>query len=277
MKIRYLGTAAAEGWPALFCTCMPCQKAAKLGGKNIRTRSQAIIDNRLLIDFPADSYLHVLSGNLTTLPQVHSLLITHSHSDHFYPEDIMMRTPPYFLQDNPGMLTIYGNDAVEKQFNRAHQDDYNSQLPNYVTYCRVNPYEPFETAEGYRVTALLADHNKAEACYFYLIEKDGQALLYAHDTGLFPEASWEYLKGKKLDYISYDATHGNNGGGVNHMGFSSIYQCRQRLEEMGCLKDSTIHVANHFSHGGGLLHEEMEEFTRGENLVISYDGMTVDF
>lgn len=43
MKITYLGTAAAEGFPAMFCNCEYCREAKKLGGKNIRTRSQAII------------------------------------------------------------------------------------------------------------------------------------------------------------------------------------------------------------------------------------------
>lgn len=277
MKIRYLGTAAAEGWPALFCACEACQKAAKLGGKNIRTRSQSIIDEQLLIDFPADSYHHALSGNLSTLPNIRSLLITHAHSDHFYPEDLMMRVPPYLLQENAGMMTIYGNDAVEKQFYRAHQDDYNARLPEFVTFRRVNPYEPFETVEGYTVTALRAAHNRAEACYIYLIEKDGRALLYAHDTGLFPAETWDYLKGRKLHFVSYDATHGNAKEGSNHMGLPDIYECRDKLASLGCLLDSTVHAANHFSHGCGLLHEELEALSRSQNLLISYDGMTVEF
>ena len=52
MKIRYLGTAAAEGWPALFCSCPICAQARAEGGKNLRTRTQAILDGELLIDFP---------------------------------------------------------------------------------------------------------------------------------------------------------------------------------------------------------------------------------
>ena len=52
MKIRYLGTAAAEGWPALFCSCPICTKARAQGGKNLRTRTQAILDGELLLDFP---------------------------------------------------------------------------------------------------------------------------------------------------------------------------------------------------------------------------------
>lgn len=51
MKIRYLGTAAAEGWPALFCSCPICTKARAEGGRNLRTRTQAILDGELLLDF----------------------------------------------------------------------------------------------------------------------------------------------------------------------------------------------------------------------------------
>ena len=51
MKIKYLGTAAAEGVPAIFCRCEVCRKSKEAGGRNIRTRSQSIIDDRLLLDF----------------------------------------------------------------------------------------------------------------------------------------------------------------------------------------------------------------------------------
>ena len=51
MKIQFLGTAAAEGFPAIFCNCEYCNKARELKGKNIRTRSQAIIDDKILLDF----------------------------------------------------------------------------------------------------------------------------------------------------------------------------------------------------------------------------------
>ena len=50
MKLTYLGTAAAEGWPAAFCNCDGCRAARRLGGRNIRTRSQALVDDALLLD-----------------------------------------------------------------------------------------------------------------------------------------------------------------------------------------------------------------------------------
>ena len=72
MKIRYLGTAAAEGWPALFCSCPICTHARIQGGKNLRTRTQAILDGELLIDFPPDTYCHALQYGLE-LAKIHTL------------------------------------------------------------------------------------------------------------------------------------------------------------------------------------------------------------
>ena len=50
MKFTYLGTSSCEGIPALFCNCPRCEGARRLGGKNIRTRTQALINEDLLID-----------------------------------------------------------------------------------------------------------------------------------------------------------------------------------------------------------------------------------
>ena len=44
MKIHILGTAAAEGFPAMFCECDTCKIARAEGGRSIRARSQAVID-----------------------------------------------------------------------------------------------------------------------------------------------------------------------------------------------------------------------------------------
>ena len=67
MKLRYLGTAAYEGIPSLFCQCELCKKARELGGKNLRSRSQALVNDDLLIDFPPDTSLHYMKYNFNYL------------------------------------------------------------------------------------------------------------------------------------------------------------------------------------------------------------------
>ena len=64
MKLKYLGTAAAEGVPALFCDCDTCRRSKLLGGKNIRSRSQAVINDDLLIDLPCDHFMHLIQNQI---------------------------------------------------------------------------------------------------------------------------------------------------------------------------------------------------------------------
>ena len=94
MRMQYLGTAAYEGTPAVFCTCAICTAARKAGGRNIRTRAQALVNERILLDFGPDTYAHALRYGLD-LAQLRTCLITHTHSDHFYPEDLLARMDGY--------------------------------------------------------------------------------------------------------------------------------------------------------------------------------------
>lgn len=117
MKIKYFGTAAAEGVPALFCKCRVCQSARKKGSRDIRMRMQSLVDEELLIDFNGDSYSHFLKYRYN-LADIEHLLVTHGHADHFYPEDLMMRMTGY-SNGLENQLTVYGNERVQQFFNRA--------------------------------------------------------------------------------------------------------------------------------------------------------------
>lgn len=55
MKKQFLGIAAYEGIPAMFCNCENCRTSMEKGGKNMRSCSQAIINDDLLLDFPSES------------------------------------------------------------------------------------------------------------------------------------------------------------------------------------------------------------------------------
>lgn len=90
MKIRYLGTAAAEGFPAVFCNCAACKAARKDIGRELRTRSQMLVNEDLLIDFPPESYYHAMRFGVD-LSAVRTLLVTHSHTDHFYAQEFVNR------------------------------------------------------------------------------------------------------------------------------------------------------------------------------------------
>lgn len=278
MKLQYLGTAAFEGIPALFCECETCKEARKRGGKNLRTRSQAIIDDRLLLDFPADTFTHFLQYNIP-MKNVHACLITHLHSDHLYAADLIARKRgcySHLNEEEP--LVLYSGEASHKKMTDIFKEFDAPQTDLQAVLVKL--FEPFD-ADGYKVTALNASHDPNSSPYIYLIEKDGKTVLYAHDSGDFPADTWEFLhayKGK-LDFVSFDCTHGDERSGwYGHMGIENCIDAKNILCEAGLCHDKTKFVLNHFSHNGAnCLYEEFSERAKKDGFVVSYDGMTVEF
>ena len=269
MKITYYGTAAAEGFPALFCNCDFCAEARRLGGKNIRSRSQAIIDGELLIDIPADTYMHFLTHGIEG-DLIRYLFITHPHYDHFEPVNLQFRYGCNAHKLRVPMLELYGGIGVADSLPTVDESKN----------IAVHMIAPFETVTvgDYTVTALPARH--MPNALFYLIESNGKAILYAHDTGYFREEVFEFLSERKvsIDLLSMDCTNvdipiSDEG---SHMGFPNIERLIERLTSLGCVDQSTVKIVNHFSHNGNPLHAHLEERAAAYGCLVSYDGMTVE-
>ncbi len=278
MKFQYLGTAAAEGWPSVFCNCPACRAARELGGRNIRTRSQAIVDDVMLLDFPCDTYQHALQQHLD-LSAVRWLLVTHSHTDHIYPAELVNRGGCYSHDMTSPTLDIYCNEAVRDYIFKAAGHELEKDVTDRLHFHIVKPFEPF-TAGPYTVTPLPAKHMSTEQALFYLIEREGRSLLYAHDTGRFYPEVFEFLKkrGTPLDFVSLDCTSGcyENGENNGHMGLADTVIVKNRLLADGAADESTRFVVNHFSHNGKWLYDELVQRAGKENMEPSYDGMTVE-
>ncbi|MBO5904466.1 MAG: hypothetical protein J6Q64_03720 [Clostridia bacterium] len=271
MKITFLGTAAAEAMPATFCNCKYCTEARRLGGKNIRTRSQTLIDDSLLIDLPADTYFHFIANGIEG-DKISDLLITHSHGDHCYPTELFLRTPPYAHNMRAPVLNVYcGRGAFDKITSVGS--------PANVEMNKVSPFESFCVGK-YKVTALPARHAQGDEALFYIIEGD-KTLLYAHDTGYFYDEVFDFIaeRGFKFDFATFDCTNvditiSDQG---SHMGVANIERVIARLESIGAINTETIKVINHFSHNAGPLHHVLEERVSDKGWLVSYDGMSVEF
>lgn len=270
MKLTYLGTAGSEGWPALFCSCESCRRAAALGGVNLRTRSQALIDETILIDFPPDTCCHVQRGGLN-LKAVRTLLITHSHCDHFYPKDLGMRTSQYAEGTTGSILHVYGNDTVRALFERDTEEFVG--LENYVKFHEVEAFVPFVTQNGYRIVPLKADHHAPEKSLMYWVEKEGRRILYAHDTGIFPEETWQYIAGTRFDLISLDCTGLTRDWRSGHLGFVAVDEVAARLRSIGCADADTRILLSHFAHCEDMVHEDICRIASPKGYAAAYDGL----
>jgi len=272
MKITFLGTAAAEGFPAVFCNCMHCQQARKLGGKNIRTRSQTLINDDLLVDLPADTYYHFLQNNILG-DRIKYVLITHSHQDHFYPEELTLRHKPYAHEMTVPTLNLLCNKGSAEKLSKKYPT-----LPQSI---ELNILAPYKTANfgDYQITPLPARHNLGDEALIYIIKSD-KTLLYAHDTGFFFDEVFDYVKnnGIVFDIISFDCTNvdipAKDDG--SHMDISHIEKSTKIFCDMGAVTKNTVKVLNHFSHNGNPLQHLLENRASSLGYLVSYDGMTVN-
>ena len=271
MKLTYFGTAAAEGVPALFCNCKYCCEAKRLGGKNVRTRSQAMINDDLLIDFPADTYMHFLQNGVEG-DRVKYLIVTHAHQDHLYTDDFLMRQKGFANDKREPVLKVVGSKYVCEKING---------ISDSVVATAISAYETVALGD-YRITALPAKHmfeiDGAEP-FIYIIDGD-KTVLYANDTGCFYEGVFDYIAKNKIcfDMISLDCTNidmpiSDDGG---HMGFSNIERVIARLDSMGAINENTKKYVNHFSHNSNPIHTVLEQKAKTHGCLVSFDGCKVE-
>lgn len=268
MEILFCGTAAAEGWPALFCTCAACQKARERGGKEVRSRAAYMLGDRIRVDFGPDSNLHQQKYGLA-YERLEHLIVTHSHDDHWFVQDVAYRRRGFSVTpESP--LHVWGNEKVEKKFVAVNGSDWDRFR---IVFHRLTAFEPIDLGEGVTATPVLAAHDRSEECVNYLIETNGKRGLLGHDTGWYDAPTWEFLTGKPLDLLVLDSTHGTEDHLPNHLGGNTLAQVRDEFAKRGSLKSDVVCVATHFSHNGGALHDELEAFFTPLGFRVAYDGL----
>jgi len=273
MKITYLGTSAAEGFPAVYCNCEHCREAKRLKGKNIRTRSQAIINDDLLIDFPADTYSHFLNNDIDG-DKIGYLLVTHSHTDHFYLDELDLRRVPCTYDMRAETLKIYSSEGAAKIM-----DNDVSLRSSKVDYAPLLPFEKV-SFDDYEITALPARHYTKDNALIFIIRQADKSIFYAHDTGYLYDEVFDYIKdnGLLFDLVSLDCTNVDipTPDDATHMGIDNNNRVVEKLRCMGAVTDSTKIVLSHFTHIAGPIQHKLEERVKEYGYIISYDGLTID-
>lgn len=266
MKLTVLGSGAAEAIPDPYCSCEVCQTARREGGHHIRGRSAALVNDDLLIDLGPDiigaaSQFRLFLGNLATV------LITHRHSDHWVPQNLMWRESG-FTPTPVAPLTVYGPADVLQGY-----EAYWTRMSNIV-FRPVTGGDQW-TAGPYRITAIPATHGGGELeALLYVVDDGAHWLFYATDTSSLSEEAWSILRPLgPFDLILLDATSGLRSGGDAHHGFEKFVATRARMIAEGLLiPTQTTLAAHHFSHNGGLTHPALVEKYEPYAVTISYDG-----
>ena len=271
MILKVLGTAAAEGWPAIWCVCDVCREAKKRGGRDVRRRAAYNIDGRIQIDFGPDALAQMWRFGLDYSTLEH-LFFTHAHEDHCLPPNINFRRQGFSQIPEAGHLVIHGNEEVERRLEKE-----GLPLPLLqAEFKRLKSFRPIEL-EGVIVTPILADHAGEEEAVNLLFEAETGTLLQGNDTGWWPDETWRFLAGKQIDVVLLDCTYGLAGGAGGHLGAPEVVEAMAELESVGALASRARKIATHFSHNGGGLHRELEDFFQPHGIQVAYDGLDVEF
>lgn len=272
MKINFMGTAAYERIPSIFCNCPACAYARKHGKKNIRTQAQVLINNDLLIDFGMDNYLHfVKSGvNFSAIPNI---LITHAHEDHFQLEELKMRSESGSKNIICEDLNIYGGVGAKEFFESGDT--------NKCTFNLMEKFVPYNVGK-YKVIAFPARHGTIDPLT-YLIS-DGQKTVYYSLDSWYPiDEVYDFIKENniKIDAVICDCTYSvlditDDGG--HHMSLKNNFVHRERLINAGAINQNTTWVVTHFTHnsmhkdGKAVSFRELNKICKKNKMKLAYDG-----
>jgi phosphoribosyl 1,2-cyclic phosphate phosphodiesterase len=289
MELRFLGTAAAEGVPAMYCRCQACMTARKRGGKDIRTRSSFRIGSRYQIDLGPDAnwQMHRLGIDMY---DVEHLFITHTHDDHFQLEEIVAKTMSFGFGANGKPLDIYVSLPGWQWLNKLLPVLYERQRyenPTFAEQFRVHALAYFqiypfgellvETLKGGHVVR----GGRERAMQYLMHLPDGRRLLYALDTGWFPDETWEFLQQKHIDILILDCTFGVRTDRPTypegHLDIASFVKALERMTAIGAIDTTTRIFATHISSHQGALHEEMQAHFDETSfpVTVAYDGCII--
>ncbi|HSV74466.1 MAG TPA: MBL fold metallo-hydrolase [Chthonomonadales bacterium] len=265
MRVKLLGTGAAEGLPGLFCCCSTCKEARRRGGKDLRSRCTALIDDVIKIDLPPDTLHHVLAQGLD-MTQVRYLLITHSHDDHYAPLELQYASWMFAAEPPPTIRILAPEHIGRKARQTLDLDTLPLAVETLLPWVAVR-------LERWVVTPVPAFHMEEDLCFNYIVEDDERSVLYATDTGWYPDETWDRLAGRHLSGLVVECTKGfEEGGYERHLSIPQVVAMRRQMIESGALAPDARVVTTHHSHMAGMLHADLERALTPHGIEVGYDG-----
>lgn len=280
MLLTFLGTAASEGYPNAFCACQNCRAARAEGGRSLRKRSAALIDDELLIDLGPD-LMAASQAHSVPLDRIRYCLQTHEHADHLDPSHLLSRSAHCGVTTAPRLDLFASRAALTKMAAAlgpyAPGGSLAGQQVEAQLNLRVQAVQPGQTFEAgpYHVTAVAAAH--VPEAMLFLIERAGRRLFYGTDTGPLPEEAWQVLARdpRPIQVVVLDHTFGTRDRARGHMNADQLLEQVERMRATGLADAETRVYAHHLGHHSNPPHQALSAAAAARGYGVAYDGLRV--
>lgn len=284
MKLTFLGTGSAEGHPNPFCRCRHCEDARREGGRAIRYRCSALLDDDFLIDFGPD--LNAASNRhdivLNTLRYAAQ---THPHEDHFYPGNFFNRST-HCLVEGAHHLQYTVSKTTAKLVRRFAQQwitDADDPDRDHFPTLRLDLvlHDDWDTISlgPYTLLAIPAAHAPGLQAHIFGIRRGNEpALLWATDTGPMPDGVWERVRdeGWTFSTVVMDHNHGYRENTSVHHSSDSLVREIARLRDASLVDERAKVIATHFAHHSHQTPDDLAAFARDRGYDVAWDGRIVE-
>jgi phosphoribosyl 1,2-cyclic phosphate phosphodiesterase len=248
LKIRFLGTGAAEGIPSFGCTCQRCQVARREGGPNARHRASLLIEaagHRILLDTPPEISALLNRAEVFDLSAV---FLSHEHFDHIgglVEFEYWNRVLPIFA----------GYDVLPKLW----------LTPRLESKALLSGFHSHTQLRFGDLTVMPFKVVHHVPCYGFVFEEAGAQVLHFSDSG--PELSslhYHLLEGAAM--------------AIFHTPTFEPYRSHISIQDViSLVQDCSLQrvVITHINHNN-LLHEELVERLAPHGITVAYDGLTLE-
>lgn len=257
-KITFLGTGAAD-W----------NMVADFYEPGFRAFTSVMIDDKILADCSAGAIIYRdKTHNENLFKSIDTIVITHSHSDHFSPAAIKI-----VASESQKKITVYAHKTLHK-----YLEDVTG-----INVCDIRAYTSFSSGK-YEITPLVANHNASldgELPFHYLVKCGRKSVFIGFDGGWLTADTWTYLRNEKITLYIADATHGygyeSNFRNFYHNSIEMLDIMWKTFLENGVCDKSSKMILTHLSKSMHPSHKVLQSRLKSKGYIVAYDGMVTEY
>lgn len=250
MNLRILGSGYGE-----------C-KIKKKTTRDYRKHGGVLIDDRLLIDAPADIFEVAEELGFSDLySKVTDVVISHSHAGHFSPESIARLS-------EKRKIRVFASRTVLKML---------ADIPA-LELVEISPFTQFNT--GYHKVAVIPSNHNTESpdepCFNFVVMAD-KNLLYMLDGGWINRPAFDALRQLELHAVIMECAQGAappTESLLYHNDIHALGRIKGILSDAKITDEKTKYIVTHIPTNKKFsVHEQLVPFAEEYGLVLGYDGL----